>query len=365
MMGSTKKNWSYSAGERGRNRVRAFEHQTTGIIQLEWYDRGRRKRLSLGHSDRRKAKIQADEVAAKLGQAETPRSDDITLQELFDIYLGEVTPTKSPRSQKHDQRAADLFRFAFGPGRKARDLSRRDWDRFVRERREGLLAPGGRQGKRPIVGERTIARDLKWLLAVLNWATLAGNGRGGLLLQRNPLRGLPIPKDESPKRPAMTKAMYDAMLAAAGEVDWRVSVALVMAHETGHRIGAIRQLRWSDIDLDTGRVRWPKISDKIGFEHETPLTPEAVEALKVARQYNPGIGDSWVFPSPKDPAKACSRHLMRDWWRRAEWKAGLEHVEGMGWHSLRRKFATELKEIPLKDLCHLGGWKNPQTVLSC
>ncbi len=36
-----------------------------------------------------------------------------------------------------------------------------------------------------------------------------------------------------------------------------------------------------------------------------------------------------------------------------------------GWHSLRRKFATELKHTPLKDLCYLGGWKEPQTVLKC
>ncbi len=38
---------------------------------------------------------------------------------------------------------------------------------------------------------------------------------------------------------------------------------------------------------------------------------------------------------------------------------------GLGWHSLRRKFATELKHTPLKDLCYLGGWKEPQTILKC
>jgi hypothetical protein len=36
----------------------------------------------------------------------------------------------------------------------------------------------------------------------------------------------------------------------------------------------------------------------------------------------------------------------------------------MGFHSVRRKFASELKEMPLRDLAHLGGWKNPQTVLA-
>ena len=37
----------------------------------------------------------------------------------------------------------------------------------------------------------------------------------------------------------------------------------------------------------------------------------------------------------------------------------------LGWHSLRRKFATELKDTPLKDLCALDGWKDHNTVLKC
>jgi hypothetical protein len=41
------------------------------------------------------------------------------------------------------------------------------------------------------------------------------------------------------------------------------------------------------------------------------------------------------------------------------------HEPGRGFHALRRKFATELKHIPLKDLCALAGWKTPQVVLTC
>ena len=40
-------------------------------------------------------------------------------------------------------------------------------------------------------------------------------------------------------------------------------------------------------------------------------------------------------------------------------------MPGLGWHGLRRKFATELKQVSLKDLAHLGGWKDPQTILKC
>jgi hypothetical protein len=55
---------------------------------------------------------------------------------------------------------------------------------------------------------------------------------------------------------------------------------------------------------------------------------------------------------------------VKNWWYRAEEAAGLDHVKGQGWHSLRRKFATELKGIPLKDLCKLGGWESPDTILT-
>ena len=64
---------------------------------------------------------------------------------------------------------------------------------------------------------------------------------------------------------------------------------------SGHRIGAIRQLRWSDVDFDRQVVRWEKANDKIGLEHETPVTVEALEALRKARRQAAGIGEAWVF----------------------------------------------------------------------
>ena len=72
----------------------------------------------------------------------------------------------------------------------------------------------------------------------------------------------------------------------------------MVAHETGHRIGAIRQLRWSDVDLEGGVVRWRAEHDKSGYEHRTPVTAEALAALEEARKRNPGIGDAPVLPSP-------------------------------------------------------------------
>ena len=60
-----------------------------------------------------------------------------------------------------------------------------------------------------------------------------------------------------------------------------------------------------------------------------------------------------------------SRHLVRSWWLELERRAGLQPEPARGWHALRRKFATELKSIPLRDLMALGGWRSPLTVTLC
>lgn len=141
-------------------------------------------------------------------------------------------------------------------------------------------------------------------------------------------------------------------------------LALVLAHETGHRIGAVRRLRWADLDVKAGSVLWRAEHDKMRREHRTPLTVTAVKALEAARRVGRVISE-WVIPAPGDPAQPVEAHRLRTWWLRGQRLANLPRERGRGWHSLRRLFATELKHIPIRDLCELGGWKSPQTVLTC
>ena len=65
-----------------------------------------------------------------------------------------------------------------------------------------------------------------------------------------------------------------------------------------------------------------------------------------------------------DPSLPCPRTTFNKWWRRAVKLAKLPTVKRRGWHSLRRLFATETKDLPLKDQAYLGGWKSPQTLLA-
>ena len=100
-------------------------------------------------------------------------------------------------------------------------------------------------------------------------------------------------------------------------------------------------------------------------EHETPITEAALAALESVRQRCPGIGDAPIFPAPKNSPMSVSRHLMRDWWRQAEKLAEMEPRRGRGWHSFRRKFASDYVDQPLKVLADLGGWRSTQTIIEC
>ena len=356
---------SYSAGEWGRNRVRVFPDPKTGVLQIEWRENRRRLTRSLKHRDWSRAKRQADEVAAgfegpkPIGKKEA-EPEPLTLERLFDIYRDEVTPTKSGRAQKYDRRTMAMFLRFFGWNRKPATLSQRDWDRFIRERRAGRVGHSGRP-----VSDRTIEYDLKFLIAILNWAAKSRDEEGRLLLEFNPLRGLKAPKEKNPTRVVLTQEEYEALLRVSPQIDWRFRVALVLAHETGHRIGAIRQLRWPDIDLEDNTIRWRAENEKTGYEHRTPTTIEVLAVLEEARMQNPSNGSAPVLPAPKNPSRCLDRSRVRVWWQRAEKLADLEPKRGRGWHSLRRKFASDLMDQPLKVLCELGGWKTPHTILQC
>ena len=276
--------------------MRVFPDPKTGLFQVEWRENRRRLTRSLGHRDWTRAKRQADEFAAGFaspdlnGKAEAEPTP-LTLGTLFDIYGEEVTPTKNRNSRWHDRTATKMFLRFLGRDRDPATLSQRDWDRFIRERRAGRIGPSGRP-----VTDRTVEYDLKFLLAVLNWAERSKDEQGRLFLDRNPLKGLRKPAEKNPTRVVLTEDEYRALLKVSSRVDWRFRVALVLAHETGHRIGAIRKLMWSDIDFEGREVRWRAEHEKTGYEHITPLTDEAVAVLEEARRRVPGPGTPRCCP---------------------------------------------------------------------
>ena len=235
MMARTKRSRrSYGAGEWGRNRVRIFPDPKTGLYQdrvagerAQAHPVARNTATGGARSGRRTSSPPGSQARTLNGKAEA-EPGPLALGTLFDIYGEEVTPTKNRHSRRHDRTATKMFLGFLGRDRDPATLSQRDWDRFIRKRRAGRIGPSGRP-----VADRTVEYDLKFLMAVLNWAARSRDEQGRLLLDRNPLKGLRKPTEKNPTRVVLAEDEYRALLKVSSRVDWRFRVALVVGHETG------------------------------------------------------------------------------------------------------------------------------------
>ncbi len=202
-----KQNQTYTTGEKGTNRVRVFPHKS-GKLFLEYRRAGRRVRQSLGHAEWPRAKQEAEDLAAQLRRPD--HREAVTLAKLFDNYLREVTPTKSPGKQRHDRLATGLMVRVLGGNRPAGTLTHREAARYAAERRRIGDLRAGKTGA--TLGMRQVAYDLRFLRAVLNWGIGAG------WLDRNPLTGYVIQEEPSPRRPVFTEEQFQKLLAVADQL---------------------------------------------------------------------------------------------------------------------------------------------------
>ncbi len=229
-------------------------------------------------------------------------------------------------------------------------------------RRKGQASIIGVTTEKP-VKNRTIEADLLALSRALHWAMRERTRTGERLLKENPLFGVKLPKEKNPTRPVMSHDEYLQLLVVADRINPLLKLALVVAEGTGRRISAVRNLLWEDVDFPNSKIRWRAENDKKGHEQVVPMSDVIGGALLAQRNVRRAIGNTPVFPSPKDPLKPCSRHLLDDWLRRAYGIAELHPHPGGLWHPIRRKWVTERKGYPVKDVAAAGGWRYEQTML--
>lgn len=160
------------------------------------------------------------------------------------------------------------------------------------------------------------------------------------------------------------RALYENSRSDAERSRWiKMELALVLAEATGRRLGAIRQLQWKDIDLESQTIRWRAESDKQGQEWIVPIPDALADELRAFRRQLGAVG-GWVFAAGRKPDQPMDRHLFNTWLTVAEEHAGLTKLEGGLWHPYRRKWATERKHRPIKDVAVAGGWKDTDTLVT-
>jgi hypothetical protein len=373
-----RRDWPYTAGEYGWT-VRAYDR--SGVCYLSTSDgHGGCLRRSLRHRDRERARRQAHEEALKLRQGLSALAGPPTLSQVLELYLEEVTPTKVPSVQSEDRRQAKMFRRLWGNGFDLRTISRRVWDRFLRERKSGAVDGRGhtvQEGKRRVVSERTVERDLRFLRAVCRWATEYRDRDGRLLLEHDPTRGLPVPREMNPERPVATHDRVDAIREHYHKplmvTRWHAERELRETYlpevfeiivGTGRRVRTVLALRYEDLDLEAtpscpdGAITWPEDTDKQGKRWRCPISASVRQALDSVTRKRPRVGDGPLFPSPKNLDKPVRYELACKWLREAEKAAELKPLKRGRWHPYRRLWATSRKDLPDVDVAQAGGWSS-------
>lgn len=368
-----KKRWSYSKGDYGHT-VSAWE-EVNGVIY------GRRpseQPQSLGHRDRERAKLWVRETHAKLTLGiESVGNPTPTVTRITSLYLEHHSPNRGRASQQHDRRTAEMWTQALGADKDLHALTRGEWEGFSKARKSGAIDARGNsvpEGKRRPVRQRAVAYDLQWLRGIILWATTWQDREGRYLMRENPARGFKIPSEKNVKRPVATQDRFEETRAKSDQVSmtvWRngcrhetrscLSELLDLANGTGRRISAICQLQYVDLQFSEGphgSIRWPEDTDKAGKEWLTPINATVRKALDRIKAERLGIGTAYLFPSPRNARRPISKDLASDWLRKAEALAGLKPLDGSLWHAYRRKWATERKDLPDRDVAAAGGWSD-------
>ena len=120
------------------------------------------------------------------------------------------------------------------------------------------------------------------------------------------------------------------------------------------------------MDFERGKIRWRPEHDKIRQTWVVPMHHEVLEELRRFRMERPGIGSVLMFPHPQR-RRHCggpvTRHLAAYWLKEAFERGKLVKPAGSLWHMFRRVWATERKDLPLKDVAAAGGWRDTTTLL--
>ena len=403
--------WRRTVGGYGHT-VLVEERSPGSVLYVRWWDasasgkrqtgkQGNWRKRSLGHRDKELGEKQGRELAARLlASQEAKATGRITLGDLLARYEAEVSVHKKGSQPREDARRIELWTHVLGATRDPQSITKGKIAHFERLRRNGGIQIMSRNlAANP--SESTIGADIVFLASVLNWAVEEE------LILKNPIRGYDRPKTAKPSRPVATYDRYERTRVMADEVDPQrlFGPFLDLIEALGWRVSAIRQLWASDIDRSSnntapnGRILKRGEVDKERVEMWVPMSEDARRAVDILLEKNPAIGDTPIFRAPESGRRtlAWSRWHARDLHERAQRAAGYgykcqkcdmplangqricprrkcAHIDLvtrdpakklLGFHAYRRKWATERKHLPAKDVAEAGGWLDLRSLEQC
>lgn len=287
---------------------------------------GRSVQRSAGTSDLKKAREYHDKLKAQLWDlARLGVKPSHTWEEAVVRWLDE----KSHKASIEDDKRKFVWLHAQLTGMALERVDRDCVDRISQARRKAGVSNG------------TVNRTLALLRAVLRAAA-----HDWEWIDRVPkVRLLPEPKG---RVRYLTHGEAQRLLDELPE-HLRAMVSFSML--TGLRQRNVRELRWSQVDLDRAHV-WVHPDEAKGRKGiATPLTAEAVQLLRDQS----GRHVEFVFTYLGNPVR---------WVNNSAWKAAMKRagIENFRWHDLRHTWATLHMQAgtPLHVVQQLGGWASAQ-----
>ncbi|MDO8290602.1 MAG: site-specific integrase [Parvibaculum sp.] len=242
--------------------------------------------------------------------ADTRLAERMTVRDLFDRYLKEVTPLK--RSAK-----VETYRI------------KAMMERPIAFRTLAMLRPehiaSYRDERLKVIGTGTMLKELNSLAHAIE----VGRREWGVNLPQNPCRLVRRPKAPRGRDRRLSTGEELKLLEAAdaGRSPW-MRPLIVLALETAMRQGEMLSLHWNDIDTEK-RLAHLDLT-KNGESRDVPLSRRALGALKELTDMK---GDDRVVPTTKSAVNQAWLHLRV--------RAGSPDLR---FHDLRHEAVTRLLE---------------------
>jgi integrase len=185
----------------------------------------------------------------------------------------------------------------------------------------------------------TINNRIAAVKAMYNWAL------DNEIIDRSPrLKALKKVTPQKAEKPTFTPPQIQALLQDAGV---QMKAMIWLGLNCGFGCTDCAELRWKNLDLDHGRVTFPR--GKTGIGRNLPLWPETVQALQaVPRQgelvFSTHSGNPWVRTISSKQEDGTTKYTKNDAvtkeFSKIMKKAGIEAPKGVGFYTLRRTAAT-------------------------
>lgn len=302
------------------------------VYWMELTVKGVRYRETTGMTDKELARQKMNVRRAELVMGITG-STNPTFAEAIDRWLG---LNENKRSRKDDDRFAEFWKEQLGSVQ-------------LRHLKRGQLATKLEDKLKEGVSPNTVNRYQAFASVVLRAA-----------VEWDWIEAAPVPKrlpvDPASKGRALTDAERERLLR---ELPLHQRHMFEFALETGLRQGAIKKLKWDDIDEDNAQLTVRVENSKSKREVNIALGDRALEILRERSDYNRLFksDQGLVFTFEGKPI----RNVHTAAWRKARHRAGLE---GFRWHDSRHTWATNQARAgtPLLHLQAMGGWSNSTMV---